>query len=151
MRKISALIAAATALAAFVIPQSASAACGAVLRGTVAKKMKHELVTADAVDPKKTDVYTVTLTAGDHYIAVWSPGDIDLYICKGKSTTPTCTSHNPAAFPDACAASDLEGNPGMGAPIRGPGTFKIHVQHCTSAACGYEDVPAPLPYVLFVG
>lgn len=137
--------------ASFAIPQTASAACGPIQSGTVAKQMKQQYVTADAVDAGKTDVYTVTLSAGDHYIAVWSPGDIDLYICKGTSTTPVCQSHNAAATPDGCLAAGLGSWPGVGAPVPGPGTFKIHVQHCTTADCGYEDVPAPLPYTLFVG
>jgi hypothetical protein len=149
------------ALAVLAAPNEAVAACGFADVPTVSKKMANANGTIDAVDQGKVDRYTLKLSKGEHYLTVWSPGDIDLIVCKRvrHSWRQVCYSHNSAAVPDGCLAEDSEDAlvvQGVGPFLVGPGKFRILLRQCTNTACGYpalpdpapHDAPVPLPYLL---
>jgi hypothetical protein len=147
MRK-AVILALGFALTAALAPHGATAACGYTDLPHVSKTLKNANGTVDAVDPGKVDEYSVSLGAGEHYVALVTVGDGDMSVCK--SGTLVCHSENPVA-PDGCLAEDLEGNPGIGNFLVGPGTFKFQIRHCFGTVCGYPADPgAPVAYALVI-
>jgi len=127
----------------------AAATCGFGV--STVKKVLDDGNAAELVEEDKADVYTVKLGAGEHYVELLSPGDVDLKACKKSKIgwTQVCESTNPGGW-DLCIAEGLDGWPGAGPPLKGPGTFQIHVLHCMASECGLPKSGAPLPYVISV-
>lgn len=110
------------------------------------------------------DAYKVALPAGEHHLfVVAAGGDADLTVCKVGDVFEACKSENVFPLPEACVANGLGGNPGVGKPLAGPGTFRIMLKHCfgfdpEAGGCDYgqgavpeDTMPAtPIAYVISV-
>lgn len=144
------LLLASAAMTLTLIPHGAQAAgCPTPPGPLVAKTAANANGDQNSVDTGKVNVYTRTFGAGDHYVALVSPGDIDIVVCKvtGSTSTQVCKSDNMGGV-DGCLGDEAEGNPGIGDVLHGAGTYKIYVRHCMNLECGYPaDAPA-LPYVI---